>query len=279
MRMRVLLVAGLVLVLSAVAVGSVGLSRAVGMRGTLGFTNGHGAGPMGRIGPGGIFTGAMGPGGVMNSTGAGGVFAGATGHGGGMGRTGLGASGGVVGPGGLMGGYSAQLPASGQAISIDQAQQDVEQYLASNGNSDLKLNELVQFQDNFYAGITEKSTGVVAFALLVNPVTGAVGPEAGPNMMWNTKYGMSAGGMFGARDSSATMSVSSQQAQQIAQKWLDANLPGASANAPDRSYGFYTVDFDKGGQLSGMLSVNGSTGAVWYHTWHGAFIQEKRLAS
>ena len=30
--------------------------------------------------------------------------------------------------------------------------------------------------------------------------------------------------------------------------------------------------FLKDGQVEGMLSVNGSTGAVWYHNWHGAFI-------
>jgi hypothetical protein len=28
----------------------------------------------------------------------------------------------------------------------------------------------------------------------------------------------------------------------------------------------------KDGRIDGMLSVNGSTGAVWYHNWHGAFI-------
>jgi len=26
------------------------------------------------------------------------------------------------------------------------------------------------------------------------------------------------------------------------------------------------------GKISGMLSVNAGTGAVWYHTWHGTYI-------
>ena len=246
MRMRLLFVVGSLLVLSAVALGAVAIGNSGGLPGVPGFASasgfGHGPGMMGRTGSGGVF-------------------------------------GGATGPGGMMGGYYGQPPASGQAISIDQAQKDVRQYLASYGNADLKLNELVQFQDNFYAGITEKSTGVVAFALLVNPVTGAVGPEPGPNMMWNTKYGMPAGGMMGAFGSSGAMTVSSEQAQKIAQQWLDANLAGTTANTPDRFYGFYTVDFDKADQLAGMLSVNGSTGAVWYHNWHGGFIQEKQLAS
>jgi len=90
--------------------------------------------------------------------------------------------------------------------------------------------------------------------------------------MWNSKYGMSA---FG---SGSAMTVSSEQAQKIAQQWLDADLAGTSARSSDRFYGFYTVDFDRAGELAGMLSVNGSSGAVWYHTWHGPFIQEKPLA-
>lgn len=240
MRIRLLFVVGSLLVISALAIGAVGILQAGGPPGVPGFANaggfGRGAGMMGGTGPGGF-----------------------------------------MGPGGMMGDY--RVPASGQSISIDQAQQDVERYLAGYGDSNLRLNELVQFRNNFYAGITEKSTGVGAFALLVNPVSGAVGPEPGPNMMWNTRYGMSAMGMLGARGSSGAMTVSSEQARNIAQQWLDANLAGVSTNPPDSFYGFYTVDFDRDGQLAGMLSVNGSSGAVWYHSWHGGFIQEKQLAS
>lgn len=39
--------------------------------------------------------------------------------------------------------------------------------------------------------------------------------------------------------------------------------------------GYYTMDFLKDGKTAGMLSVNGYTGQVWYHTWHGNFIGEK----
>jgi len=31
----------------------------------------------------------------------------------------------------------------------------------------------------------------------------------------------------------------------------------------------------KDGKIYGMLSVNGYTGDVWYHSWHGYFIQEQ----
>ena len=41
--------------------------------------------------------------------------------------------------------------------------------------------------------------------------------------------------------------------------------------------GYYTIDVTRDGKVAGMLSVNAYSGQVWYHGWHGAFIQEKEL--
>ncbi len=71
---------------------------------------------------------------------------------------------------------------------------------------------------------------------------------------------------------SAEMSVSVQDAFQYAQKWLDQNFKGAQIEEAYAFYGYYTIDFSRNGQTIGMLSVNGYTGDVWYHTWHGEFI-------
>ena len=177
MRVRLLFVVGSLLVVSALAIGVVGILQAGGPPGVPGFASAGSLGDRARMMAG------TGPSGFMGS-------------------------------GGTMGYY--RLPAGGQSISIDQAQQDVERYVVGYGNPDLKLSELVQFQNNFYAGITEKSSGVGAFALLVNRVSGAVGPEPGPNMMWNSRYGMAAMCSPGARGSSVAMTVSSEQAQTIA---------------------------------------------------------------
>ncbi len=49
-------------------------------------------------------------------------------------------------------------------------------------------------------------------------------------------------------------------------------LPLAVAE-PDRFYGYYTLHTLRDGEIEGMLSVNGYTGEVWYHAWHGPFIQ------
>lgn len=198
---------------------------------------------------------------------------------------GYGSGAGMMGGGGMMGGYYGQVPTGAQTISMDQARQAVEQYVSAGGNSGLELDELIEFQDNFYAIVKEKSTGIGAFEVLVNRVSGAVSPEPGPNMMWNTKYGTMAGGsmmggsMMGFTRQTGPMTVSTDRASQIAQNWLDANQSGAVIEAPDSFYGYYTVHFKKDGKVAGMLSVNGYSGQLWYHSWHGALIQEEEIGS
>ena len=74
---------------------------------------------------------------------------------------------------------------------------------------------------------------------------------------------------------SATMTVTLEQAIAYAQKYLDANISGATAATdPIQFYGYYTLDFEKDGKVAGMLSVNGYSGQVFLHTWHGTFIEE-----
>jgi hypothetical protein len=91
----------------------------------------------------------------------------------------------------------------------------------------------------------------------------------GPNMMWNTKYGM----MGYVAGTAATMTVTVDQAKANAQQFLNANYPGTTVGDVDTFYGYYHIDVFQAGNTFGMLSVNGYMGQVWYHTWHGAFIQ------
>ena len=41
---------------------------------------------------------------------------------------------------------------------------------------------------------------------------------------------------------------------------------------PDQFYGYYTIHILRDGKIYGMLSVNGYTGQVWFHSWHGQFL-------
>jgi len=105
-------------------------------------------------------------------------------------------------------------------------------------------------------------------------------PEPGPNMMWNTKYSMMRRmmGSYGQTTTSGQMTVSEQEAKSIAESYLSRNFPGAHVEGITRFYGYDTIDFERNGKILGMLSVNGYTGQVWYHSWHGSFIQEKELS-
>jgi hypothetical protein len=100
-------------------------------------------------------------------------------------------------------------------------------------------------------------------------------------MMWNAKYssmgygGMVGRAMMGSRNQGpSTMTVTKEKARQIGQAYLDSNLNGAKVEDAMQFYGYYTIDFTINGEIAGMLSVNGQTGQVWYHSWHGPFIQE-----
>ena len=68
------------------------------------------------------------------------------------------------------------------------------------------------------------------------------------------------------------MTLSPEEAQDVAQRWLDANVPGATAGEADPFYGYYTLHFLEDGEIAGMLSVHGGSGDVWYHSWHGDFV-------
>ncbi|GAB1471718.1 hypothetical protein MASR2M66_25960 [Chloroflexota bacterium] len=211
---------------------------------------------------------------------------------------------GMMGSGGnMMDGYGnniADLP----TLTIDQTKAAAEKYLANLNNSDFELAEIMIFDNNGYVIVKEASTGIGAFELLVDPSSQIAYPEHGPNMMWNLKYSglnhqymMGNGGVMGGNggmmnmmgdygnmmngwdnttpvDVTAEMTVTPELAVQYAQKYLDANITGATTEHAMPFYGYYTLDFEKDGEIAGMLSVNGYSGQVFLHTWHGTFIEE-----
>lgn len=75
------------------------------------------------------------------------------------------------------------------------------------------------------------------------------------------------------------MTVSDGRARQEAQGWLDANQPGSTAEALGQFYNYYTLRILKDGKVTGMLSVNGFTGQIWHHTWHGAFVRTSEVST
>jgi hypothetical protein len=195
---------------------------------------------------------------------------------------------GQPGLGGMMSGVvpnEAQDVQEGEALTLDEAVEIAEQYIEGYSTENLELAEVMQFDNHFYAQARETDTGINAFEVLIDPYTAAIYPEPGPNMMWNTKYGMMGGstsmmggrrgmmGGYGTGDTEAEMSISPDEAREYAQAALDNSLDGATVDDEvDVFYGYYTIHTLRDGETIGMLSVNGYTGQVWLHTWHGDFI-------
>lgn len=166
-------------------------------------------------------------------------------------------------PGGMMG----RIFGGGSGdIGMDRAAQIARGAAASYPGASLAADEVIEFTNNYYASIRETNTGVGALEILIDRSSGQVMREPGPDMMWNTKYSMMRGGMMGGfgLTGSGPMTVNAQQAQDVAQRWLDSNQAGTQANSPDEFYSYYTVDFQRNGTLVGMLSVNGYSGQVWF---------------
>ena len=198
---------------------------------------------------------------------------------------------------GMMGGYGNNNTGV-TPLTLDEAKAAAGSYLAALNNPDLKISEIMIFNNNAYVVVTETSTGLGAFELLVDPASRTAYPEFGPNIMWNLKYGglnhqnmmggrggmMGNNGMMGGNGFSsaipsnvtADMTVTSEKAIELAQAYLDANLAGTTAATdPVHFYGYYTLDFKRNGVVVGMLSVNGYSGQIFLHTWHGTFVQEQ----
>ena len=178
---------------------------------------------------------------------------------------------------------------------------------------DLKVAEVMQFGNNFYARLDDKS-GKPATEVLVDPATGTTSLEYGPAMMWNSRYGMlndrsrsgmmggiidangMGSGMMGGSGTSGGMMnsagmmgsaggpnwtplggsvsrpVSSRQAIVLADRWLAQRDASLSVPDADAFPGYYSMEVERNGKIVGMLSVNASSGAIWNHWWHGAFV-------
>lgn len=170
---------------------------------------------------------------------------------------------GLMGSGGSSVGMGQRwLAGNGTPVaSIAAARSRAARASASQG---LHPGEVMWYDNGFYVELKD-AAGRAQTEVIVDPTSGAVTTEPGPAMMWSTRSGM-------GRMGTGNASVTQVRARQIATGWLAANRPGATANAGDSYPGYYTFDFGRNGAMSEMLSVNASSGAVWFHSWHGRFI-------
>jgi len=176
----------------------------------------------------------------------------------------------------------------------------------------LRVGEVMRFTNNYYAELVEENgrlatevlvepaSGAVYLeygpAMMWNTRYGMMsdfrvrGSDAmmGGDMMSSGMMGGSAGGMMRGSGSNGMMGggyadptwtpgateadVSPAKAQELAQRWLDGQDSNLTTGEPDVFPGYYTLHLLRDGKVTGMLSVNAATGAVWSHWWHGRFV-------
>jgi len=120
-----------------------------------------------------------------------------------------------------------------------------------------------------------------------NSSSGMMGGNSSSGMMGSAGSGMMGGGMgsgngmmgsYGGSPnwtpptSGTTGPVTATQVRQIANTWLAGKDKALIAGEPDAMPGYFTMETLRNGKVDGMLSVNASTGALWYHWWHGQFV-------
>lgn len=218
---------------------------------------------------------------------------------------------GMMGSGGMNGMSVGPDTSTAAPLTVDQAADAARRYVDDLARPGLKLSEIIEFTNGFYARFDEQGTGAGAMEVIVNRITGVAASEPGPGKNWNTKYGSSGGsamdsmmsgcmngsddseggstdmsgdggmsGMMGGTQQIAAtldMPVKKDAARVKAQKYLDRQLPGTVAGEPVSFYGYYTLKIEKAGRPFGILSVAGDDGQVWFHSWYGVFLGGKVL--
>ena len=202
----------------------------------------------------------------------------------GYGQSGMGGNGmgGEMMRGNSMGGTMMSLYApSSRPISQDEARRRAQGFVGRYG-AQVKIRDFMVFAENYYAQVVDAATGAGLAEVLVDRYTGVVQPEPGPDMLWNTRFGMQGGqygnGMMGGINQrrqvpSAPVRYTQAAAQKLADTFVAGYLPGGKVLEGLPFPGYYTFDYGRK-DIEGMLSVNAFTGEVWVHGWHGVYLGE-----
>ncbi|MGY2896410.1 hypothetical protein [Deinococcus sp. UYEF24] len=195
-----------------------------------------------------------------------------------MGGTGMG--GGMMGGSGASGTMMNLYAPSARPISQDEARRRAQGFVARYG-AQARIRDFMVFAENYYAQVVDATTGAGLAEVLVDRYNGIVQPEPGPDMLWNTRFGMQGGqfgnGMMGGNQGrqvpSAPVRYTQAAAQKLADTFVAGYLPGGKVLEGLPLPGYYTFDYGRKA-IEGMLSVNAFTGEIWVHGWHGVYLGE-----
>ncbi|MBF6596009.1 MAG: peptidase M4 [Thermaceae bacterium] len=179
--------------------------------------------------------------------------------------------------GGMMGegmGMMSIYPAQAQPVSSTAAKTQLQAFAKGFGPQ-ATIKDIMAFSQNTYAQVVD-AQGKGLGEIVMDRYSGNIYPEPGPNMMWNSQYGMGYGMMRGYNNPTNTPAqvvYTQAAAQKLAEQFLSGYLPGAKVIEGQSFGGYYTFDYGRKA-IEGMLSVNAYSGEVWVHTWHGTYLGE-----
>ncbi len=195
---------------------------------------------------------------------------------------------GTIGPGitspGMMRGFRGPSgifkKPSVKPITIEKALEIAEEYIS--GDNRLEIDEIIEFPDSYEVEFREKA-GIHAFEILIDKATGDTYFEMGPNMMWNTKYGMMQGGWGMMRGRylitpTTETPISEEEAKAIVEDYIKKNNLGLKVEEAEVYYGYYEFHAEKDGKPFAQINVDGYSGQVWYESWHGPILKVKEVA-
>ncbi len=171
-----------------------------------------------------------------------------------------------------------------QRLTMDQVEERVKDYLRDLDDSNIQVEEIIEFANRFYVRFSEKDTGINAFAALVNPYTGRMYAWHHADKFWNTKYRGESYRLFTGdvepRDwPSGPMTITEGQALINAEEVLleSGAIEDAEVGSAQLFYGYYTIPILRQGDVVGLVNINGYTGAVCYESCHGSVLDSVEL--
>ncbi len=198
--------------------------------------------------------GHMGGGIVGSHMGGSNFFGGSTGYG-------------MHGAGGIVSGMMGNTMAYGYLDTFTPVTTEQEARTAIQGfidlvYSDLAISELWEYGSVYKAELSD-TNGAKAFDLIVDKLTGAVSPEMGMSMMLNATYGR---GLYRMTSFGTSLTLTPQQATDIAQTFVDKNALGYTLDAPESYPGYYKFHTTTLTGFGMDIMVNGYNGRVWMNT-------------
>lgn len=169
-----------------------------------------------------------------------------------------------------------------QRLTMDQVEERVKDYLRDLDDSNIQVEEIIEFANRFYVRFSEKDSGINAFAALVNPYTGRMYAWHHADKYWNTKYKgesyrLSRDGGEPTDWPSGPMTITEEQAWSSAQRAILEYIPDGEVGSVEPFYGYYTIPILQQGNVVGLVNINGYTGAVCYESCHGSVLDRVEL--